>query len=92
MSVSESLRSSEPGSNVGVRWNPVTSHLPTQSIAANLPNSWNEAVTPAASFGKGERRIFIATLWISAPAMRNRAFPSFKWDSGWEGRDQKGSF
>lgn len=52
MSVSESLRSSEPGSNVGVRWNPGTSHLPTQSIAANLPNSWNEAVTPAASFGK----------------------------------------
>lgn len=58
MSVSESLRSSEPGSNVGVRWNPGTSHL-SQSIAANLPNSWNEAVTPAASFGKGKGGILI---------------------------------
>lgn len=62
MSVSESLRSSEPESNVGVRWSPVTSHLPTQSVAATLPNSWNEAVTPAAWFGKGERRI-LNSLW-----------------------------
>ena len=52
LSVNESLRSLEPGSSVGVRWSPVTTHLATQNIAATVPNSWNEAVTPAASFGK----------------------------------------